>query len=654
MKHIWKTIGFLTLLLLLTFATTPLQAAATADSTWAEAMRAYKAQDFPTALAQFQSPLLLQTAAYAEAAKYFEGQAYYELEDFRTARLLMDKFIAAHPRHAYTPAARLLVGNMQYAQQETAGALRTYLDLYRDAGEDSAIGREAGTRAGELFPVSLTREDLRQLRNQYGEQRLTRLVDLKIADRYIAEGDFSKAETLIDAALESGGNAVYMPIARKLRAFLKQRTATPVEIAVLMPAKGPMTEQARMIYEGARLAVLEHNESATPPVYLRVEKFSGTAADAAQVMNRLAKNPSVLGVIGPVASNAWLPVAIQAHHLKLPVVMPLAQNPELGEYADYTFQIRTDYRTQGQSLAQYIIDETDNRRFGVVSSVSSQHQDFTEAFIETIDRLGGEIVSVQYYYPGTIDLEEQLGVIRESGLEIMFQDSLQFFADTLGFTWDSLQVTQIDSLKIAFRAAVDSLRLLEMADPDYRPSTGDDPLDQRVTSLDGFCLLADANDAPTVFSQYRYYNFDADVYGGPDWYLPQTPKEDWRYPDGLIFSTDFSLGEESNAFVQFRNRFRVETRQDPTQEAVQGYDAMRAMLQTIDNGAGSRRTIAEKFHHFEALDGAGGTIALDARHGSNTWVNILQINRGFVARAPKRPVFEIVPFLIDSTESTTP
>ena len=110
-----------------------------------EAMAAFRSGDFDKAGNAFNTFLRRHVGSgYADAARFWLGNALYGKRDYKEAIAQFRAFVAAAPDHPKAPEALLALANCQAETKDLRGARRTLDDLVKTypASEAAAAGKE--------------------------------------------------------------------------------------------------------------------------------------------------------------------------------------------------------------------------------------------------------------------------------------------------------------------------------------------------------------------------------------------------------------------------------------------------------------------------------------------------------------------------------
>jgi ABC-type branched-subunit amino acid transport system substrate-binding protein len=381
----------------------------------------------------------------------------------------------------------------------------------------------------------------------------------------------------------------------------------------------------------------EYNAESLPKVNLEIRDSERDAGVAARHVSELSADSQILAILGPVFSNEALAAAEIANRRGAPLITPTATATGIASIGKYVFQANPDFVTRGRAMAQFASLAKGAHRFAVLAASDSADRSTTEAFIQEVLDLGGQVADVRYYNPGQTDLRDELTAMRQRGLELSEPIVIAFGAKTRPadlkklsgwgvpqYVLDSLVTSNsVATVESLFgddgRRVADSMRI-----PTQRIRAKYDSLAMPVTAFDAiFVPVSSSEEIGIVTSQLRYFNFQTQLLGNGNWYEPTELEQHRQYSNGVIFSTDTYWDEISQQYQQFAKQFRIKLAKDPTKNSMIGYDAMKLLLNAIRQGATRREDIVEVLSSSQTIQGIHSKISLDQRR-VNSFLTILQ------------------------------
>ena len=264
------------------------------------------------------------------------------------------------------------------------------------------------------------------------------------------------------------------------------------------------------------------------------------------------------------------------------------------------------------------------------------------SFALEVERLGGNVLASEVYYPGTIDYYQQFYQIWKIGYDLMMADSMSLFIrdvliDSAIIVEDSLTVEYIDSITTAF---LDSLSLSELDSiwlvyldtlESKRRDEGIrqfDSLDYPVTTFDAvFMPILKSDDLDFISNQFAVYNINTVILGNNAWYDELVLDRVQNNIRNLYISSDYFIDDFYVPWTNFRNIFRQELGLSPGIDELYGYDSI-MLLGSAATGAITRERFKENLLQRRNIQGSTrGLFDMDDSHQKSNWL-FLRYSRG--------------------------
>jgi branched-chain amino acid transport system substrate-binding protein len=291
--------------------------------------------------------------------------------------------------------------------------------------------------------------------------------------------------------------------------------------SLLSSGIAPQSQPALRFYEGFRLAVADFERHARKRLYLRIFDSRGDSLTTASLLDELdALSPDL--VVGDFYGAPLEQLARWAESRATPQVVPLSSSSQLVAWRQQVFLAHPTIYTHGAVSARYAFDSLGLRRVAVWTDSLPGTEALAEAFMNTFDTLGGEVIRLQ--------------------VDSAFHPEMQ---DDIRSTLHSLRFQQVDGM--------------------YLP------------------LLGQQETAGLILSQMRTMNLDYPVLGSPHWWSRyDNIDRDLKESYGLVFSTGYLTERDDPRFKEFYTRYLQQYALPPDEFAVQGYDLGRYLLQLLD------------------------------------------------------------------------
>jgi ABC-type branched-subunit amino acid transport system substrate-binding protein/TolA-binding protein len=631
--------------------------------------------------AQEPDSLIYQDAAerrFQQALQQFEAGA------FEDAAQNFLQIVRDFPRNHRATAAYLMAAKANYrrgAYRESIKILRTLLDLYPTSSLADNIHYTLGVNyyhlrryeeaaAEHLAALRVTKDPLLKERSERWLDKLAAsalsigqlqllleeqhsdnakaILTVHLAEKIFRSGDARTAEELVRPIAETTPRANYT--ARALELLERIRTGGVLKIGVLLPllqnsSQAADREAGEDLLAGIQLAAEEYNLVALPKVSLEIRDTERNPNIAARLTAELADDREVVAIVGPAHSAEAVQAAVVANGRGVPLLTPTATADGIAAVGNSIFQFNPDYRTRGRVMAQYATKQLGARTVAVLAPTDAVGKSQAETFIEEVQRHGAQVVDVQWYDPGATDLRQQLAAIRQKAFALLDPYVIDFSAKLKNVELNKLLqygVPQrtLDSLvergataSVSFllgpngKRVADSLRIPTQY---IRPKV--DSLAIPVKTVDVLYLpIASPEEIGVVSSQVRYFNFQSTLLGGGEWNDLFELEQHRQYTNGIIFPSDSYWSEGDEQYRAFAARFEHRFGKKPNRNALYSYDAMKALLKVIADGARQRQEIAFSLSGMQSFPGVHSFISFTSSR-VNGVLSILQYRGRSITR----------------------
>ncbi len=163
------------------------------------------------------------------------------------------------------------------------------------------------------------------------------------------------------------------------------------------------------VVRGVELAVIQLNSA--PGIRFRVALPADSATSAVAVAAAHRADPSVVAVVGhPESGNTQLAIPVYSAlgdggRNAVAVISPTASSPALSGISDWFFRVAPSDEAGARDVARFAYDSLGFRSAAVIYRNDSYGRDWTTAFAETYQQLGGRITIRDPYLTGQTDWE---------------------------------------------------------------------------------------------------------------------------------------------------------------------------------------------------------------------------------------------------------
>jgi ABC-type branched-subunit amino acid transport system substrate-binding protein len=237
----------------------------------------------------------------------------------------------------------------------------------------------------------------------------------KIANQYLlfyllkknaSLGNISEATRLLDSLKK-------IPLESQLKKRVTQFSLAAEKIyrfAVLLPLSGASADIGKSVLEGIQSALREVQKNFYRNIRLEllVRDTKQEPFTASLKVEELARDSSVIGILGPLFTNECIAAAANAQQHAIPLLIPASPADTFSSFGSYIFQLTPSYETQGKAMASYVANELQLKNV-VVLSANEQHAiSSAKGFQKGTEQWEGNVLALEYFPSNTINLKEQM------------------------------------------------------------------------------------------------------------------------------------------------------------------------------------------------------------------------------------------------------
>lgn len=197
-----------------------------------------------------------------------------------------------------------------------------------------------------------------------------------------------------------------------------------IKVGFIGPKTGSVAQYGTAAANGIELAVKEVNANggiSGKQIELISYDNKGDASESINLFNRLVDNDGVSALLGPVISSNGLAIAPLADEKGLPMITPTGTNSDITVDSDYVFRGCYTDPYQGSIMAKFASENLTAKKAAILYNTGDDYSlGLAEAFKETFEEAGGEIVSYEGYTNDDKDFKAVLSNIKETSPEVLF------------------------------------------------------------------------------------------------------------------------------------------------------------------------------------------------------------------------------------------
>ncbi len=563
---------------------------------FSEGVRYYQNNEFQKAKETFLTllkaypPHQRVTIAHLMLAK-----CYYKAGDDNACLSVTNDLIAKYPQSHYRCDAHYLRGFGYYRLGRYKESLREFLYV-TDHSERNSLIEKSRNLALKVIDNNITLNEIESMRESSTGRISSAILTIKSSIRHLNIGKREKSIALLQNFIKKQPDNPYILYIKQLL----DRTNIPlayqeVKIGVILPLSGQYAEQARQVLSGIRYAQKKFNDASAFRINLVIKDSEGDIVKAILAAKELAGDDNITAIIGELERDKTVAISAVLDDSNIPFISPSTSGNGVTVIHDYTFQLNPNLESRGRLLAEYAIKHLGLKTFATLAPADNYGKQMTDSFTETIDKLGGSIITQKWYYAEAEDLSRQFEGIREVGFNMMNKDSLlNHFTKDL----NPIQKKRFDEETIP------------------------------VTIIDGIFLPCYTEQIKYIAPQFAFVNIRAQIFGGEYWYDEEELRKSREYVDGVIFCSNYYVDESDIDLIKFRTDFRNLIKTTPGVMEMQGVDAMGIILDAVKNKKVKREEIGEHLKQMQNFEGIKSDVTFKGNDRVNNSIHLLQYKNG--------------------------
>lgn len=601
----------------------------------------YDAGDVDEALRQWDLAIRSGSRSPAvDTARVRSAAAAWDRGDAQAARSVLsrarfEKLSPSDRRTAYRILADVA---------EDAVARVRWLALERGETRDETALNEIDTSIDSTL-AGMSRSDLARLSRDLAQGPLAARIWLARAERALDDQAFDEAHD----ALEQVAHLPLEPrYAARLSAAVERlriRTEGPSDVSelptfadvanrplpvtagakgtlgVVLPLSGPFAHFGEESLYGVLMAagVFGADPAAAKgsgeAMRVLVRDTGGQPDRAEAAVRELARDPSVVAIVGPLLSDECEAAAAAAEDAGIPL-LALTAHEDIAHLRSFVFRVRT----RPLEETQLLVDRARSLgidRFAILYRDDPYGRGMRALFWDSVEAHGGTVVGVASYQPDATDFA---GPIRQLvGYTLLSDEQKQLIAK------------RKKMLERARRLPPDEARALRHDARSLVTADGK-PLPPIVDF--GALFIADTwEKAVLIAPQLAFHEVFGPRLLGPDgWYSDQLVKVGGENVEGAIFVSDY-FPESPTRFVHdFAEHYLATYHHDSNLFSAQAYDAANLVLVQLARGMRSRSALRDGVLATESYPGVSGVLTMRADGNANKRPFLLSVEKGQIVQ----------------------
>jgi branched-chain amino acid transport system substrate-binding protein len=237
-----------------------------------------------------------------------------------------------------------------------------------------------------------------------------------------AKRDFSSAVNELQLYMTENRNdpeaLIYLNNAR-----IGNSQSYTIAVAAPIEQSGQSLDTANEIMRGVAQAQDEVNKVGgiqNIPLKVMIANDRNNSKVAAEVADTLAKNVSVLGVVGHFSSDATIEAGQVYNKNQLLAISPTSTSVEISRFSNYIFRTVPSDKLAGQTLANYTTEKLGLKKIAVFfNSASNYSKSLTNELTAALNQNGGKVTAKFDFASSTFKANDNVKKAISQGAEVI-------------------------------------------------------------------------------------------------------------------------------------------------------------------------------------------------------------------------------------------
>jgi len=589
----------------------------------------YKNNSYLSALRHYQYFLgTFPHSTLVYSVKLDMGRCYFEIERYEEAEKLLRETVQLNPDPTQKWKAFVYLGYIDDKRLEIEEAFKKFKQIM-DRSPYPEIKQEAASYIKNMVDQKLNEKQLVSLANSLGLEFPADLILQKLISIYRIERDLGNYQISLEDLIFRFPNHESREHYEKLLIRLKTDPSRVIQIGVVLPLSGKRAIVGQRVLQGIQLAINDLSARDKSRLEL-VVKDSGLGREVVQVVEELAQDPNVIGIIGPVLTEDVESVIPIIEKYQLPIFTPTASTPGLADKSPYIFRNALTKGLQARYLARHAVNELNLYRFVVMYPTAAYGETMRKVFEDEVRSFGGRIVESISYERTQTDFKKQIlqiGGMADDRLKAKIQRHIK----------RGTQPPPLNDWGVKSRPLVEG------------GLYADDKVEALKVALE---LNYDAIFIPGYYDKVRlivpqlaFYNIENILLmGGNGWHSRELVDAARNYLKTVLFVDGFYVNSQNERTVKFVDMFLSTFGQNPTIHSAQSYDAANIFVKIIKERAFNRLDVLEKLRSLKDFPGVSGDTSILPSGDSFKSLVKLTVKEGDIAeQIPENLALQPVP-----------
>jgi len=545
-------------------------------------------------------------------AKFRTAECYFALERYPKAEKLFKNALRKNPDTVKKWQALIYLGRIDEKKFDYQNSLRKLLYVLNKA-KDASLKKQSTQMIEDMIRNNLSNDNLMVLSRKYKNVYPGDIILLELISKFRQERNNYKYQIVLEDFILRFPHHSRIGEIKKILSKNNNDSKKKLRLGAVIPLSGRRALVGQQVLQGIQLALNQSSFSDKSSVEL-VVRDSQSGQPIETLVEDLANDPNIVGIIGPVMSGEVAKIVPIIDKYKIPAFTPTASSSGLADLSPFVFRNSLTREIQGKFLAQYAVNDLDLQRIVILYPNGPYGEDLKTYFSDEVRALGGEVVSMMSYERSQTDFKEQIlkiGGISDDKLKKLVKNHIK----------SGTEPAPLNDKGHFSKPVVE------------RGFFGNDSIEGLKVSLefnyDAIFIPGFYDKIALIVPQLIFYNIEKPaLLGASGWNSPELVKNARRYLKSAVFVDGFFINSEHIRTREFVNNFRSSFGEDPTILSAQAYDVATIYLKLIREGAVNRLKIKKRLHSVQAFPGVSGATTILPSGDVEKTLSKLKVQKG--------------------------
>ncbi len=348
------------------------------------------------------------------------------------------------------------------------------------------------------------------------------------------------------------------------------------------------------------------------------------------MVQELAEDPNVIGIIGPVLSGDVESVIPIIEKYQLPIFTPTASTPGLADKSPYIFRNALTKELQASYLARHAVNELNLYRFVVIYPTIAYGETMRKVFEDKVRSFGGQIVESIPFERTQTDFKKQIlqiGGMADDQLKARVQRHIKWGTQPLSLNDKGIKSRPLVEGGLYADDKVEALKVaLEL-------------------NYDAIFIPGSYDKVRLIVPQLAFYNIENILLmGGNGWNSRELVDAARNYLKTVLFVDGFYVNSKNERTVKFVDMFLSTFGQNPTIHSAQSYDTANIFATFIKDRVFNRLDVLERLRALKDFPGVSrDTTILPSGDSFKSLVKLTVKEGEITEQVPENPDLQPAP-----------